>query len=67
MPQADKGPHTKRIVCQRCRLYDRQARRCRIGKVNPHTKLYTYEVVKVLGVRALCGFNLYRDRMVSAK
>lgn len=55
----------RRIVCMRCRLYDRIKRRCTIGKVNPRTKIDTYEVVQVLGARALCSFNLYRDQIVS--
>ncbi|MEJ5252680.1 MAG: hypothetical protein HPY54_01415 [Chthonomonadetes bacterium] len=56
----------ERIGCFRCRLYDRIGRRCTVGKVNPRTKLDTYEVVQVLGARALCSFNLYRDQIVSA-
>lgn len=55
----------RRILCPRCRLYDRLARRCTAGKVNPRTKLDTYEAAQVLGVRALCAFNLYRDRILS--
>lgn len=57
--------NTKRILCLRCRLYDSVRRRCTIGKVNPPTRLDTYEAAQVLGVRALCPFNLYRDRMIS--
>lgn len=60
-------PHPKRILCFRCRLYDSGERRCRIGKVNPRTKLDTYEVAKVLGTRALCMFNLYREHMLIAE
>lgn len=56
---------TKRIICTRCHLYDRGRRRCALGKVNPRTRLDTYETAQVLGVRALCPFNPYRDRMVS--
>ncbi|MGQ9736994.1 MAG: hypothetical protein ACUVRT_03625 [Armatimonadota bacterium] len=55
----------RRILCTRCRLYDSARRRCTIGKVNPRTRLDTYETARVLGARALCPFNLYRDRMVS--
>ncbi|GBC96858.1 hypothetical protein HRbin16_02669 [bacterium HR16] len=57
----------KRILCPRCRLYDREGRRCTIGKVNPRTKLDTYETAQVLGVRALCAFNLYRDHLLAHK
>ncbi len=54
----------RRVTCARCRLYDRLARRCTIGKVNPRTKLDTYETARLLGVRALCAFNLYREKML---
>jgi len=64
MPSTDQP---KRILCPRCRLYDRGGRRCTMGKVNPRTKLDTYETAQVLGVRALCAFNLYRDHLASGK
>lgn len=54
----------RRVTCQRCRLYDREQRRCRLGKVNPRSKLDTYETAQVLGVRALCAFNLYREQLL---
>ncbi|GIV16804.1 MAG: hypothetical protein KatS3mg022_2239 [Armatimonadota bacterium] len=64
MPSADQP---KRILCPRCRLYDHKGRRCTVGKVNPRTKLDTYETAQVLGVRALCMFNLYRDQILRGK
>jgi hypothetical protein len=57
----------KRILCPRCPLYDRGKRRCTIGKVNPRTKLDTYETAFLLGVRALCPFNPYRERLLHSK
>jgi hypothetical protein len=57
----------KRILCARCAFYDRVQRRCRIGKVNPRTKLDTYEAARLLGVRALCPFNLYREQLLCVK
>jgi len=57
----------KRILCPRCPLYDRTGRRCTIGKVNPPTKLDTYETAFLLGVRALCPFNPYRERLLHSK
>lgn len=56
----------KRVLCTSCRLYDIERRRCRIGKVNPRTRLDTYETAQVLGVRALCSFNLYREVLLSS-
>ncbi|MER3473051.1 MAG: hypothetical protein C4335_03260 [Armatimonadota bacterium] len=60
-----EGKPVRRILCPRCRLYDSGRRRCRVGKVNPRTRLDTYETAQVLGVRAICSFNLYRDQMLS--
>ena len=57
----------KRILCPRCPLYDRTGRRCTIGKVNPRTKLDTYETASLLGVHALCPFNPYRERLLHSK
>lgn len=65
MHEHDTPP--RRILCPRCRLYDRKRRRCTIGKVNPRTKLDTYETARVLGVRALCALNLYRDRLLPSQ
>ena len=36
-------------------------------KVNPRTKLDTYETARLLGVRALCPFNPYRERLLHSK
>lgn len=55
----------QRVSCFRCRFYDRVERRCRLGKVNPQSKLDTYDTAQVLGIRALCAFNLYRDQLLS--
>jgi hypothetical protein len=63
----EQAPLPKRILCPRCRFYDRAGRRCQVGKVNPRTKLDTYETARVLGVRALCALNLYRDQLLSGK
>lgn len=65
MGHSEDTTSPRRILCPRCRLYDRLTRRCAVGKVNPRTKLDTYETAQVLGVRALCAFNLYRDRILS--
>ena len=68
MKTTDDERHTaqpRRILCPRCRFYDRERRRCTVGKVNPRTKLDSYETAQVLGVRALCTFNLYRDRLLA--
>jgi hypothetical protein len=56
-----------RILCPRCPLYNRAKRRCTIGKVNPRTKVDTYETARLLGVRALCPFNPYRERLLHPK
>ncbi len=61
----DESASPQRVSCFRCRFYDRGERRCRLGKVNPQSKLDTYDTAQVLGIRALCAFNLYRDQLLS--
>lgn len=53
-----------RITCWQCPTYDREVRRCRIGKTNPETKHESITVAEVLGVRALCVHNPYREPLL---
>ena len=47
-----------------CACYDREARRCRIGKSNPRRKLDAVDVARLLGVEALCLHNPYREPLI---
>ena len=37
------------------------------GKVNPHNYQTAVEVVQVLGLRSVCPFNDFRERLVAAR
>ncbi|HEV2471882.1 MAG TPA: hypothetical protein VGS41_04410, partial [Chthonomonadales bacterium] len=47
--------------CWQCGRYNREQRLCRDGKTNPVRKVDSYSVAELLGVRALCCHNPYRD------
>lgn len=51
----------KRVTCWTCKRYDRTIRRCLDGKANPKRKSDSFTVAELLGTRALCAFNPYRD------
>jgi hypothetical protein len=49
------------MACWQCPRYDRAERRCQDGKANPKSKSDSVAVAELLGVRALCHYNPYRD------
>jgi hypothetical protein len=51
----------KRMTCWNCPIYDRATFHCRDGKTNPRKKTDSITVAELLGLRALCHYNLYRD------
>ncbi len=51
------------VACWNCKRYDRSAFHCRDGKANPRKKTDTVMVAELLGLRALCHYNLYRDAL----
>jgi hypothetical protein len=52
------------ITCRRCPTYDREARRCRIGKTNPKTKHESLTVAELFGPQALCLHNPHREPLL---
>ena len=50
--------------CWMCACYDREARRCSIGKANPRRKLDAVDVARMLGVEALCMHNPHREPLI---
>lgn len=54
----------RRITCRQCCAYDREERRCRVGKTNPPHKHVAFTVAELLGVRALCIHNPYREPLI---
>ncbi len=53
----------RRMTCWNCPRYTRTDRRCLEGKANPRRKSDSFTVAEMLGIRALCHYNLYRDRL----
>ena len=49
------------MTCWQCPRYDRDERRCLDGKANPKRKADSIVVAEMLGLRALCHYNPYRD------
>jgi hypothetical protein len=54
----------KRLTCPQCPCYDREARRCRVGKANPRKKHESLTVAEMLGPRALCMHNPFREPLL---
>lgn len=54
----------RRILCHQCSAYDREAMRCRHGKANPQKKADSLLVAELLGVRALCVHNPFREALL---
>lgn len=54
----------RRITCRQCCAYDREERRCRVGKTNPPRKHEALTVAELLGVRTLCIHNPYREPLI---
>ncbi len=55
------------MYCQDCPIYDKESRKCRDGKVNPQSWGQAVDVSQVLGLRSICVFNDYRERLVQCR
>lgn len=55
----------KRMSCWNCPRYSRAERSCGDGKANPKSKADSVMVAELLGIRALCHYNPFRDRLVA--
>ncbi len=65
MGEAEADPLAKTgITCWQCRAYDREARRCSVGKANPRKKHEALTVAEVRGVQALCLHNPHREPLI---
>ncbi len=51
--------------CWNCPRYSRTERSCADGKANPKKKADSVTVAEVLGLRALCHYNPYRDALAA--
>lgn len=55
----------RRMSCWNCPRYSRTSLSCADGKTNPKTKADSVMVAEMLGIRALCHYNPFRDRLVA--
>ena len=53
--------------CRDCARYDSQSERCRDSKVNPESWETAVTVSQVLGLRSICVFNDYRERLIASR
>ena len=54
----------KRLTCWQCATYDRELRRCRLGKANPTKKHESITLAEMLGPQALCIHNPFREPLL---
>lgn len=55
------------MYCRDCARYDAENKRCKDAKVNPQDWETAVTVAQVLGLRSICVFNDYRERLVRAR
>lgn len=53
--------------CRDCVRFDFESFRCRDGKVNPDSWVRTVETANIHGVRAICTFNDWREKLVNSR
>ncbi|MBI5707179.1 MAG: hypothetical protein HZC36_09355 [Armatimonadetes bacterium] len=55
------------MLCKDCARYDAEADRCLDDKLNPADWGGAITVANVMGVRAICSFNDFRERLVRSR
>jgi hypothetical protein len=55
------------VYCRDCPLYDKEAERCRENKVNPQSWDMAVSVAQVFGLRSICTFNDFKERLVQSR
>lgn len=55
------------MVCKDCARYDAEEESCRDRKVNPVHWEEAVSVSQLMGIRAICIFNDYRERLVATR
>lgn len=53
--------------CRDCPRYDTDERKCRDGKVNPQKWSQAVDVANIHGIRALCPFNDFREKLIQSR
>lgn len=55
------------MFCRDCPRYDEEKSVCKDGKINPHTWQNAVEASQIFGVRSLCPFSEYRERLIRSQ
>jgi hypothetical protein len=53
--------------CRDCHRWNKDETRCLDGKVNPHRYETAVNVAQVLGIRSICPFNDFRERLIASR
>lgn len=53
--------------CKDCHRFNSDTKRCLDGKVNPHNWETAVSVSQILGIRTICMFNDYRERLIQSR
>lgn len=55
------------MFCKDCARFNSETNQCRDGKLNPQSWGQAVEVANQLGVRSICMFNDFRERLVESR
>ncbi|BBO23111.1 MAG: hypothetical protein QY327_08230 [Fimbriimonadaceae bacterium] len=55
------------MYCEDCALWDSEAAKCKNGKLNPADWGGAVSVANVYGLRAICVFNDFRERLILSR
>lgn len=55
------------MYCRDCPRYDAKTERCADRKVNPMSWESAVQVSQVMGLRSICTFNDFRERLVASR
>ncbi len=55
------------MYCRDCNRWNSEDSKCLDGKVNPHNWETAVSVVQVLGIRSVCPFNDFRERLIACR
>jgi hypothetical protein len=53
--------------CRDCHRFDQETETCRDSKLNPARWEEAVEVGQIYGIRSICTFNDYRERLIAAR
>jgi len=55
------------MQCRDCARYNEETHECRDKKVNPQSMAEAADVANCYGVRSICMFNDYRERLIAGR